>query len=307
MNTANPSYPPPGLRLACSVIALPLLIALSACNADPSLSRESGVARDATAAGTITAESWPQVPWPFPEDAALEQRVETLLASMTVEEKVGQVIQGDIGSVTPEDVRKYRLGSILAGGGSDPGGAYNAAPQAWLELADAYWEASMDTGGGGKAIPVIFGIDAVHGQSNIVGATLFPHNIGLGATRNRELMREIGRITATETRVTGMEWAFAPTVAVPQDDRWGRTYEGYSEHPDVVASFSGAMVEGLQGTPGSADFLDDRHVMVSVKHFLGDGGTTDGKDQATPRSAKRCCVTSTPPATSPPSPAVRRP
>src|SRR5690606_10344376 len=204
-------------------------------------------------------------------DAELEARIDGLLASMTVEEKVGQIVQGDISTITPEDLRKYRLGSILAGGGSDPGGKYNATPQAWLDLADAFWEASMDTSGGGKAIPVIFGIDAVHGQSNIVGATLFPHNIGLGATRNPQLMHEVGRVTAIETRTTGMEWAFAPTVAVPQDDRWGRTYEGYSENPDVVASFAGAMVEGLQGKPGSNGFLDDRHVMVSVKHFLGDG------------------------------------
>ena len=105
----------------------------------------------------------------------------------------------------------------------------------------------MDTSNGGKAVPVLFGIDAVHGQSNIIGATLFPHNIGLGATRNPELLRQIGGITALETRVTGMEWTFAPTVAVPQDDRWGRTYEGYSESPEVVASYAGAMVEGIAG------------------------------------------------------------
>ena len=279
MITATPPPPRPGSRVARNTVALTLLIALTACSADRGAPGEIGSMPQATTPGTIDPETWPEVPWPFPQDAALEARIDALLATMSVEEKVGQIIQGDIGSVTPEDVRKYRLGSILAGGGSDPGGAYNATPQAWLELADAFWEASMDTGGGGKAIPVIFGIDAVHGQSNIVGATLFPHNIGLGATRNPELMREIGRITAAETRVTGMEWAFAPTVAVPQDDRWGRTYEGYSEHPEVVASFSGAMVEGLQGKPGAADFLDDRRVMVSVKHYVGDGGTTDGKDQ----------------------------
>ncbi|WP_283771877.1 glycoside hydrolase family 3 N-terminal domain-containing protein, partial [Pseudoxanthomonas japonensis] len=139
----------------------------------------------------------------------------------------------------------------------------------WLALADAFYEASMDTSQGGKAIPIIFGIDAVHGQSNIVGATLFPHNIGLGAARNPELLRRIGEITALETRATGMEWTFAPTVAVPQDDRWGRTYEGYSESPEVVASYSAAVVEGLQGKVGSPDFLDGRHVIASVKHFLG--------------------------------------
>lgn len=225
------------------------------------------------------ASPWPEVKWPLAEDPAIEKRIAGLLATMTVEEKVGQLVQGDIASLTPEDVRKYRLGSVLAGGNSDPGGKYDASPAQWLALADAYYAASMDTSGGGKAVPILFGIDAVHGQSNIVGATLFPHNIGLGAMRDPELMRRIGEVTAIETRATGMEWAFAPTVAVPQDDRWGRSYEGYSESPDVVASYAGAMVEGLQGKVGTPAFLDGRHVIASVKHFLGDGGTTNGKDQ----------------------------
>ncbi|WP_235565891.1 MULTISPECIES: exo 1,3/1,4-beta-D-glucan glucohydrolase [unclassified Lysobacter] len=238
-----------------------------------------GVAGNAPAGGTIHPERWPAPAWPLPADPALEARVDALLATMTLEEKVGQIVQGDISSLTPEDVRKYRLGSVLAGGGSDPGGKYNAAPAQWLAQADAFYEASMDTRGGGKAIPILYGIDAVHGQSNVVGATVFPHNIGLGAARNPELIREIGRITAIETRTTGMEWAFAPTVAVPQDDRWGRSYEGYSEDPKLVASYAGAMVEGLQGKVGDKEFLDGAHVVSSVKHYLGDGGTSDGKDQ----------------------------
>jgi len=237
----------------------------------------------AAAPAAADSDPWPQVVWPLPQDAALEKRITDLMDTMTVEEKVGQLVQGDIASITPEDLRTYRLGSILAGGNSDPGGRYDASPAQWLALADAFYAASTDTSQGGKAIPVMFGIDAVHGQSNIIGATLFPHNIGLGATRNPELLRRIGEITALETRATGMEWAFAPTVAVPQDDRWGRTYEGYSESPEVVASYAGAMVEGLQGKAGSPGFLDGRHVIASVKHFLGDGGTTDGKDQGDTR------------------------
>ncbi|HFK2920066.1 TPA: exo 1,3/1,4-beta-D-glucan glucohydrolase [Stenotrophomonas maltophilia] len=241
-----------------------------------------GQDRPAATAGT-GSDPWPQVTWPLAEDPALEKRITDLMAGMTVEEKVGQLVQGDIASLTPDDVRRYRLGSILAGGNSDPGGRYDASPAEWLALADAFYDASMDTSNGGKAIPLLFGIDAVHGQSNIIGATLFPHNIGLGAARNPELLRQIGGITALETRVTGMEWTFAPTVAVPQDDRWGRTYEGYSESPEVVASYAGAMVEGLQGRVGTPDFLDGRHVIASVKHFLGDGGTTGGKDQGDTR------------------------
>ncbi|KOQ67815.1 1,4-beta-D-glucan glucohydrolase [Stenotrophomonas maltophilia] len=237
----------------------------------------------AAAAAANDNDPWPEVTWPLAADPALEKRITDLMAGMTVEDKVGQLVQGDIASVTPDDVRHYRLGSILAGGNSDPGGRYDASPAEWLALADAFYDASMDTSKGGKAIPLLFGIDAVHGQSNIIGATLFPHNIGLGATRNPELLRQIGGITALETRVTGMEWTFAPTVAVPQDDRWGRTYEGYSESPDVVASYAAAMVEGLQGRVGTPEFLDGRHVIASVKHFLGDGGTTDGKDQGDTR------------------------
>ena len=255
------------------VLMVAIVLALVACKGDDK------VAATAAPAATAEATPWPSVSWPLAEDPALEKRITELMAGMTVEEKVGQLIQGDIASITPEDVRKYRLGSILAGGNSDPGGRYDASPAEWLALADAFYAASMDTAQGGKAIPVLFGIDAVHGQSNIVGATLFPHNIGLGAARNPELVRRIGEITALETRATGMEWAFAPTVAVPQDDRWGRTYEGYSESPEVVASYAGKVVEGLQGKVGSPAFLDGRHVIASVKHFLGDGGTTDGKDQ----------------------------
>jgi len=254
-----------GLLLACGGVGL------TSAQAD-----DTTASSDATA---IDPAHWPVPGWPLPPDPALERRIDALLATMTLEEKVGQMVQADITTITPDDLRKYRLGSILAGGNSDPGNRYNAPPADWLAMVDAYWEASMDTRGGGKAIPVIFGIDAVHGQSNIVGATLFPHNVGLGATRDPALMRRIGEVTAIETRVTGMEWAFAPTVAVPQDDRWGRAYEGYSESPDVVASYAGAMVEGLQGEAGKPGFLDDRHVMVSVKHFLGDGGTRNGKDQ----------------------------
>ena len=248
-----------------------LLLALAPVLASQSLSAADAV--------TINPANWPQPTWPLAEDPALEKRIDALMAKLSVEEKVGQIVQGDIASLKPEDVRKYRLGSVLAGGNSDPGGKYDATPAEWLALADAFYEASMDTSAGGHAIPIIFGIDAVHGQSNIVGATLFPHNIGLGATRNPELMRRIGEVTAIETRVTGMEWAFAPTVAVPQDDRWGRSYEGYSESPEVVASFAGKVVEGLQGKPGAPGFLDGTRVIASVKHFLGDGGTVGGKDQ----------------------------
>ena len=263
----------PLVRRALSIATAATVLMLAACQQQPASNA------DVVADTTIHPEKWPSPNWPLAEDAALEQRISDVMAQMSVEEKVAQTIQGDIASMTPEDVRKYRLGSVLAGGNSDPDGRYDASPAEWLKLADAYYDASMDTSQGGHAIPIIFGIDAVHGQSNIVGATLFPHNIGLGAMRDPALIRKIGEVTATETRTTGMEWTFAPTVAVPQDDRWGRSYEGYSESPDVVASYAGEMVKGLQGEPGQPGFLDAHHVITSVKHFVGDGGTTDGKDQ----------------------------
>ncbi len=213
----------------------------------------------------------------------VEQRVQSLLERMSLEEKVGQIMQGEIQTVTPEDVRKYHLGSVLNGGGSMPGRKDGAQAADWLALADAYWEASMDTRDGGVAIPVFWGTDAVHGDGNLVGATLFPHNIALGATRDPELIRAIGEATAQEVRATGVEWVFGPTLAVAQDDRWGRTYESYSENPAVVREYADAMVTGLQGEVGTDTFLDEAHVIATAKHFLADGGTEYGNDQGDAR------------------------
>ncbi|MDF3020576.1 MAG: 1,4-beta-D-glucan glucohydrolase [Steroidobacteraceae bacterium] len=227
----------------------------------------------------VHPEIWPSPKWPFAKDAELEEKVAALLAKMTVEEKVGQVIQGDICCIKPADMKQYHLGSILAGGGSSPGNNERAPAAEWLKLADEFYAASVDTSNGGVGIPMIWGIDAMHGHSNIVGAVLFPHNVGLGATHNPKLLGEIARVTAEQVRTTGIEWTFAPTVTVPQDDRWGRAYEGYSEDPNLVASFAGEFVKGLQGDPASPDFLKGKRVISSTKHFLADGGTEGGRDQ----------------------------
>ena len=232
-----------------------------------------------TASPQVHPDFWPNVPKALLPNPEVERAVAELLARMSLEEKVGQVIQAEIGQVTPEDVRRYHLGSVLNGGGSHPGGRKRTSPVEWVALADAFHDASMDTSNGGQAIPVIWGCDAVHGHNNVVGATIFPHNIALGATRNADLIRRIGEVTAIEIRVTGLDWNFAPTVAVVRDDRWGRTYEGYSEDPDIVRVCARAMVLGLQGDPRSADFLDAHHVIATAKHFLGDGGTLGGRDQ----------------------------
>lgn len=209
-------------------------------------------------------------------DAQTEARVEALLAAMTVEEKVGQVIQADIGSITPADLATYPIGSILAGGNSAPGGDERAPAMAWVELARDFRRAAAARPG--ARIPLLFGIDAVHGHNNVVGATLFPHNIGLGAMRDPELIHRIGQATALEVAATGADWTFGPTLAVPRDDRWGRAYEGYSEDPAVVAAYAGAMTLGLQGPLGEGP-LGEGHIAGSAKHFLADGGTVGGRDQ----------------------------
>ena len=222
---------------------------------------------------------WPVLKNPVAVDPVIETRITDLLRRMSLEQKVGQVIQADLGSVTPEDVYKYHLGSVLNGGNSAPGGKQWAPAAEWLADADRFYDASVRPHRDLPIIPITWGSDAVHGHNNVTGATLFPHNIGLGAMRNPELMRKIGAATAIEMRVTGLDWTFAPTLAVARDDRWGRTYESYSENPEVVAAYAGPLVEGLQGRVGSTDWLRGAHIVATAKHFVGDGGTEGGKDQ----------------------------
>ena len=209
----------------------------------------------ATSSGIDPApgDRWPAVRSQVARNPAQEARIEAVLARMSLEEKVGQVIQPDISSVTPEEVRRYKLGSILAGGNSSPGGKETAPAAEWLKLADAFWNASNSADWAGERIPLMWGIDAVHGHANIVGATIFPQNIGLGAMRDPELIRRIGEVTAREMVVTGIDWDFSPTLAVVRDDRWGRTYEGFSEDPEIVRAYAGQMVEGLQGRAGTKE------------------------------------------------------
>lgn len=230
-------------------------------------------------AGTAHPELWPAYTYPVPVNADHEKMIANLIARMTIEEKVGQLVQADLCCVTPDDFRKYKLGSLLVGGNSGPNGNDLSPAEDWLKAADDFYLASVDRSDGGVGIPMIWGTDAVHGHSNIIGATLFPHNIGLGAMRDPALIEKIGAVTAKEIRVTGQEWTFAPTVAVPQDFRWGRAYEGYSSDPDLVASYVGAMVRGLQGPPTGENLLAGPYVIASTKHFLADGGTDNGVDQ----------------------------
>lgn len=250
-----------GKILRASVAAAVLGLSVSACGVWPF-------------AGDVTvAES--TVPYED-EDAFLAD----LVSRMSLERKIGQLIQPQINSFTPEDMERYRFGSYLNGGNGGPYGDEYAPASEWLRYADEMYEASIQPLPDGEpVIPTMWGTDAVHGHTNVVGATIFPHNIALGAAGDADLVRRIGAATAAEIEVTGIDWNFSPTVAVAQDDRWGRTYESYSEDPDLVAELGAALVEGLQGTPGSDDFLGTGRVIATAKHFFGDGGTDNGVDQ----------------------------
>ena len=221
---------------------------------------------------------WPQLPKVVPENVKVETKIKGLLAEMTLEQKVAQMIQPEIGDFTIEDMRRYGFGSYLNGGGSFPQKNKHATPKDWIDLAESMYQASIDDSQDGSTIPTMWGTDAVHGHNNVIGATLFPHNIGLGAANNPELIEKIASATAKEVMVTGIDWVFAPTVAVVRDDRWGRTYEGYSEDPEIVKAYSASIVKGLQGSVDK-DFLGEQRVIATVKHFLGDGGTQNGDDQ----------------------------
>ncbi|WP_437675566.1 glycoside hydrolase family 3 protein [Sorangium sp. So ce131] len=225
-------------------------------------------------------DGWPKLESEVAKDPEIEAAVAELLGRMSLEEKVGQMVQAEINEVTPAEVKEFHLGSILNGGGSWPGKDKDATAAEWVALADALYNASIDTAGGTRvAIPIIWGIDAVHGNNNVRGATLFPHNIALGAARDPELIERIGAATAKEVAATGLDWTFAPTLATVRDDRWGRTYEGYSEDPEIVNAYAGRVVKGIQGDPKGASFLGAANVIATAKHFIGDGGTDKGDDQ----------------------------
>ena len=194
-------------------------------------------------------------------------RVLDLLSYMTLEEKIGQMTQVDRQFLESDnDINTYYLGSLLSGGGSTPPKNY---PRSWAEMYDGFQKIALSTR---LSIPIIYGIDAVHGHNNVIGATIFPHHIGLGCTNNPQLIEDVYRATAEEVAATGIDWDFAPSLAVPRDDRWGRTYEGFGETPDIVKSMAAAAVRGLQ-----TDRLGDpTSILACAKHFIGDGGTKWG-------------------------------
>src|SRR5690242_10128478 len=200
--------------------------------------------------------------------SSFDPQVKPLVAQMTLEEKIGQMTQSEQdGMKDLSDVETYYIGSVLSGGSSDP--KEGNSLQAWTDLYDRIQARTANTR---LKIPLLYGIDAVHGHNNVLGAVIFPHNVGLGCTRNPALIEKIAHATAEEVRATGIQWAFAPCVTVPQDIRWGRTYEGFSEDPQIVRALGGPAVRGLQGT----SLTEPLSVLACAKHFAGDGGTGFG-------------------------------
>ena len=223
----KPTNPPTFALPTSSIALLAAALMLGGCERQPAATQDEKAAPKAAAAGVADPSLWPKTESRGLEDAETEAFVTELMAKMSLEEKVGQMIQGDISSVRPEDLRKYPLGSILAGGNSPPLDAPDRSPVGpWIETARAYRAVSLEEREGHVPIPVMFGIDAVHGNNNVIGAVIYPHNIGLGATNDPALVRRIGTATAAETAAAGIDWAFGPTLAVPQNDGWGRAYEG---------------------------------------------------------------------------------
>lgn len=196
-----------------------------------------------------------------------DAQVVPLLAEMTLDEKVGQMTQADLGGLKMDDIKTCFLGSVLSGGGSDP--KKGNSIDAWTDTYDQCQKEALETR---LKIPILYGIDAMHGHSNVLGAVIFPHNVGLGCTRDPKLMEKIGKVTANEVRATGIQWTFAPCVTVPQDIRWGRAYEGYSEDPRVASELGEGIIRGLQGDRLS----DPLSILACAKHYVGDGGTTYG-------------------------------
>jgi beta-glucosidase len=205
----------------------------------------------------------------------VEARVEDLLKRMTLDEKIGQMTQVEKNSIRTGDITKYYIGSILSGGGGSP---FTNTPAAWYAMVEKYQDEALKTR---LSIPLIYGVDAVHGHGNLLNATIFPHNIGLGAANNPGLVEKIGRATAEEMLATGIPWNFAPVIAVVQDVRWGRTYEGFSEDTEIVSTLSAAYIKGMQ-TLAEGDAVSPSQsifTLATPKHFIGDGATIWGSSR----------------------------
>jgi beta-glucosidase len=238
-----------------------------------------GAHAQASAADPSSSE-WPRVASAIAPNAAMESRIKAIVAGMSVAQKVGQMTQPDISAATPDDVRRYYLGGILNGADSQPFGARFATFEQWREATRLYHAAALATDMA-ATIPLIWGTDAVHGHGIVRGASIFPHNIGLGAAHDAELVGEIGAVVGAQVRATGIDWVFAPTLAVVQNYRWGRSYESYSSDPALVREYAASFVSALQG-----NFAGPANAVATAKHFIGDGGTDRGVDRGVNLSSR---------------------
>ncbi len=279
------------LMLSCSISA-----ALLGCGANQTSSSQTEVEQQTTEAETVTTQteevlatevsseketdSKQAEPKPLDKEAymdtskSIEERVETLLSQMTLEEKAAQMLQPEQAAITYDEITKYGIGSVLSGGGSAPRSGNTAKD--WQNHINNIKQAALESRLG---IPVLYGIDAVHGHNNVYGATVYPHNIGLGAANDENLMKRMGEAVASEVRATGIQWTFAPTLANPQNELWGRTYEGFGEDVELVTRLGEAFVTGLQGESGTDSYLDNSHVLATAKHYIGEGYTMNGMNQ----------------------------
>lgn len=259
------------------ILCLMLVLAMLAGCTAPAQPTEPEATQIPTQAPTAAATE--------PEDAVdksvymdpsrdIEERIDALMAQMTLEEKAAQMVQPEQNGISLAEITKYGVGSVLSGGGSAPGSGNGA--KNWQTHINGIKQAALNSRLG---IPVLYGVDAVHGHSNIYGATVYPHNIGLGAANDTELMERIGAAVAEEVRATGIHWTFAPTLANPQNELWGRTYEGFGEEALLVANLGAAFIRGAQGSLGSEEFLSDAHVIATAKHYIGEGYTASGINQ----------------------------
>lgn len=203
-------------------------------------------------------------------DTQIEAKIKEIIGKMTLDQKIGQMTQAERQHISPEEVKKFSIGSVLSGGGSVPG---DNKLSDWVEMNDRFWENSPIVEDLNLRIPTIYGIDAIHGNSNVRGAVIFPHNIGLGAANDPDLIERIGKVTAKEVLASGLDWTFAPTIGVARNDHWGRTYECYSEDSQIVTEYAGRIVKGLQ------DDFGDESIVACTKHWAGDGATVNGVDQ----------------------------
>lgn len=254
------------------ILTLILAFLLIACGEKPLTPAESAVP---TTAANDTGTASPTATITDQSQSPIDARVEDLLDQMTLEEKIGQMTQVEKNSIGPGDITKYFIGSILSGGGGSP---TDNTVKDWYAMVEGFQKEALETRLG---IPLIYGVDAVHGHGNLKNATIFPHNIGLGATNNPDLVEKIGRATSEEILATGIPWNFSPVIAVVQDVRWGRTYEGFGESTEIVTSLGTAYIRGMQTLTASDAAAPDQSILTlaTPKHYIGDGATVWGSSR----------------------------